>query len=93
MNGATSLNQGYYDNTNPNPFTTNAGPGTLASFLLAGWYVSGSFYGGGSAGYYWSSTSRSAADAFTLDFTSGLVNSAGNNSRYYGFYVRCMLAD
>ena len=93
MNGATSLNRGYYDNTNPNPFTTNAGPGTLASFLLAGGYNTGLLYNGGSIGDYWSSTSRSATFAYSLTFLSDVVYSANIAYRAVGSSVRCMLAD
>ena len=90
MNGATSLNRGYYDNTDPNPFYTNAGPGTTPNFLLAGRYISGSFLNGGSSGFYWPATSYSSTNGYTLYFYSGSVYSADTNARRYGFSVRCV---
>ena len=94
MNGATSLNQGYYDNTKPNPFYTNAGPGTTPNFLLAGRYESDSFNYGGSSGTYWSATSRSGiTGGYGLYFNSGYVDSAYNSIRRTGSSVRCVLAE
>ena len=90
--GVTTLNQGYYDNTNPNPFNTNAGPGTTPNFLLAGYCSNGSFYFGGSGGYYWSSSSGSSTSAYNLYFGSSYVTSAGSYYRRYGFPVRCLLS-
>ena len=75
-----------------NGFYTQAGPGTAPNFLLAGYYNIGSFYNGGSSGYYWSSTSGSTSDgARRLRFYSSNVNSAGDYSRRLGFSVRCLL--
>ena len=75
-----------------NGFYTQAGPGTVPNFLLAGYYRSGSFSNGGSYGRYWSSTSYSSSDtARTLDFSSSRVGSADNYYRRNGFSVRCLL--
>ena len=75
-----------------NGFYMQAGPGTVPNFLLAGYYNIGSFYNGGSSGYYWSSTSGSTSDgARRLRFYSSNVNSAGDYSRRLGFSVRCLL--
>ena len=78
-----------------NGFYTQAGPGTVPNFLLAGFYYHGSFYFGGSNGIYWSATSTSSTDtAHYLYFNSGYVSSdSGNYIRYYGFSVRCLLAE
>ena len=73
-------------------FYNNAGPGTVPGFLLAGYYINGSFIDGGSYGGYWSSTSLSGTSyVLDLDFNSSLVNSADGSSRSLGFSVRCLL--
>ena len=72
-------------------FYTQAGPGTVANFLLTGYYIgSSAFYYGGSYGEYWSSTSSSSAIARSIFFTSGLVRSAEYYNRGYGYAVRCL---
>ena len=66
--------------------------GTAPNFLLAGYYNSGSFYYGGSYGFYWPSTSSSSSsNARLLTFNSSDVDSASGDSRRYGFSVRCLL--
>ena len=66
--------------------------GTAPNFLLAGYYNSGSFYYGGSYGFYWPSTSSSSSsNARLLTFKSSDVDSASGDSRRYGFSVRCLL--
>ena len=86
-----NLESNYYETAGT--FYTNAGPGTTPNFLLAGYYYSGSFGNGGSGGDYWSSTSSSGANAYSLYFNSSYVNSANYNNRRYGFSVRCVLAE
>ena len=83
------LESNYYQSSNT--FYNNAGPGTTPNFLPAGYYSSGSFYYGGFGGFYWSSASRSSADAYFLSFDSSNVNSASNNGRRRGYSVRCVL--
>lgn len=75
-------------------FYTQAGPGTTPNFLLAGFYGSGgSFYSGGSSGFYWSSTSSSGTFyASGLYFHSSYVSSASQNNRVSGFSVRCLFS-
>ena len=85
-----NLESSYYQNTTA--FNTNAGPGTLPNFLLAGRYSSSSFYNGGADGFYWSSSSYSSTLAYNLLFNSSRVNSANYNYRRYGFSVRCVFA-
>ena len=77
-----------------NGFYTQAGPGTVPNFLLAGHYLNGLFYYGGGGGYYWSSTSASStSSARYLLFSSSYVYSADNSlSRNSGFSVRCLLS-
>ena len=76
-----------------NGFYTQAGPGTTPNFLLAGLCNNGSFYGGGSFGIYWSSTSYSYMDvARNLYFDSSSVDSANYDDRYVGFSVRCLFS-
>ena len=73
-------------------FYTQAGPGTIPNFLLAGHYIYGSFDNGGSRGRYWSATSSSSTSvARYLYFNSSSVSSAGSDYRYDGFSVRCLL--
>lgn len=86
-----NLESSYYQNTTA--FNTNAGPGTLPNFLLAGYYLSSSFYNGGTRGYYWSSSSYSSTNAYDLYFYSSYVYSASRDTRRYGFSVRCILND
>ena len=45
----------------------------------------------GSWGYYWSSTPGGSSRAYALGFYSGYVNT-GNDTRYYGYSVRCVAA-
>ena len=73
-------------------FYNNAGSGTTPNFLLAGFYLNGSFSSGGSSGYYWSSTAGSGA-VYTLRFNSERVSSADSNYRKYGFPVRCVYGE
>lgn len=44
--------------------------------------------GVGSYGYYWSTTSSSAKNAYSVYFGTTYFGSAGNYGRYYGFSVR-----
>jgi uncharacterized protein (TIGR02145 family) len=67
-------------------------PPTTAPFtgVFAG-YISGSYDGGGSSGFYWTSTAESADDANALVFNtnSAYVNS-NFNSKNSGYAVRCV---
>ena len=87
------LENDYYQSSST--FYNNAGPNTtVPNFLLAGSYLDGSFNGGGSGGYYWSSTSRGDSyGARYLYFTSSYVGSANNYTRRLGFSVRCLVAE
>ena len=71
-------------------FYNQAGPGTTPNFLLTGYYYNGSFYGRGSGGHYWSSTSGNSTIANYLYFYSSGVYSATNHDRRYGSAVRCI---
>ncbi|MBR0488542.1 hypothetical protein IJJ39_02625, partial [Candidatus Saccharibacteria bacterium] len=71
-------------------FYNNAGPGTTPNFLLTGDYENSTLNYGGSAGFYWLSTSKSGTAAYFLYFNSGFVNSAGDSLRKNGFSVRCI---
>ena len=91
-----NLKSSYYGNSGT--FYNNVNGGNAAGkapvyLLLAGRYKSGSFYDGGSYGAYWSATSSSIANGYTLAFTSGTVRSADSYCRRYGFSVRCVLAE
>ena len=86
-----NLESAYYSNTST--FFNNAGKGTPANFLRAGYYGGGSFGYGGTRGRYWSSTSYgNTSYARNLYFGFGYVNSADGDDRYYGFSVRCLVA-
>ena len=78
---------------NDNGFYTQAGPGTIPNFLLAGNYYNGQFYNGGSRGYYWSATSNSSTHARYLRFYSSYVGSADNYDRLSGLSVRCVFGE
>ena len=78
-------------NQNTATFWNDAGAGTVANFLLSGYYNVSTFYDGGSGGYYWSSTSATPTLSRALSFNPGVVYSAYNYSRRNGFSVRCML--
>ena len=75
-------------------FYNNAGPNTtVPKFLLAGYYYHSLFYGGGSYGDYWSSTSYSDNPrALILNLTSSYVGSALTFNRRNGFSVRCLFS-
>jgi len=61
------------------------------NFPYAGDVDSGSLYGVGSWGFYWSRTAGSSTLAYTLYFNSSVVNPAGSgNSRYGGYSIRCV---
>ena len=87
------LENSYYQSSST--FYNNAGPNTtVPNFLLAGYYYSSSFYGGGSYGRYWSSTSyRDSNYARYLYVYSSSVYSADYFPRWYGFSVRCLVAE
>ena len=77
-----------------NGFYTQAGPGTVPNFLLAGYYNNGSFRDGGSVSNYWSATSYSnMGNNRGLYFYSSYVDSAGSYGRLHGGSVRCLLAE
>ncbi|MBR3353490.1 hypothetical protein IKG49_02770 [Candidatus Saccharibacteria bacterium] len=86
-NSITSFDEAY-----DTRFYDQAGPGTTPDFLLAGYYVYGSFQYDGSAGYYWSASSYSSPNwARFLYFNSGFISSANSDNRSYGYSVRCLL--
>lgn len=64
--------------------------GTAPNFLLAHFYYSNVF-NNGVYHFYWSSTSGSGSNkARTLGLDTGGVYSANDDTRYYGFAVRCL---
>ncbi|MBQ1373739.1 hypothetical protein IIY66_02975, partial [Candidatus Saccharibacteria bacterium] len=70
-------------------FYSQAGPGTVPNFMLAGYYY-GSSFTSGNMGQYWASSSRYAANARGLFFSSAFVNSARVDDRRYGDSIRCL---
>lgn len=60
-------------------------------FVPSGGIASGSLWGAGDGGRYWSSTAdSSSSNAYHIDFFSYDIISAYKNSRYTGFSVRCL---
>lgn len=76
--------------TNNTLFYENAGPNTTPGFLLAGEYTS---YGLGTGrGLYWSSTSASEQDAYSIFFNTSLFHSAQFTQRSFGHSIRCVFS-
>ena len=72
-------------------FYINAGPNTIANYLLTGGYSNNSPVNIGTRGQHWSSTSYSAnSQAHHLNFGTSFVNSAGASNRRSGLEVRCL---
>ena len=60
-------------------------------FIPAGRVDSGSLYGAGDVGWYWSSTADSSTGAYSLAFHPSIVGSSnGGLRRYTGLPVRCL---
>ena len=61
-------------------------------FVRGGYVYPGYYYlnYAGDFGNYWSSVGRSSSGAYTLYFTSGLVYPSTDDTRYNGFFVRCV---
>ena len=82
--------------TNAYSISNNAAGSTaLASaplyFVRSGSVGSGSLWGAGDSGNYWSSTASSDTSyAFELYFSSGIVFPSYYGARYVGFSVRCL---
>lgn len=81
-----------------NPTTTKENTPTVGQvtntpgFLLSGNYGTSGAYGLGSHGLYWSRAAYSARSAYGLYMGTSSVNPAnGNNDKYLGFTVRCVL--
>ena len=71
-------------------FYIQAGPGTIPSFILAGYYRSNILYIGNTGVYYWSSTSYSAASSRSLVVYRQSIGTSEVIARYVGFSVRCL---
>ncbi len=75
-----------------NPTTTKENTtGKIPGFLLSGSYYAGGAYNLGSGGSYWSRSAFSAQFAYYLYLNTSGVTPAGNNYKYVGFAVRCVL--
>ena len=84
-------NDNDFSSTTGANFFNDAGPDTTSGFLLAGYYMGGSFLDGGSYGSYWSSTmSFSSAYALHLRFRLDGIYSNHVNYRRVGYSVRCL---
>ena len=90
--GGSNSVQTYGSSTSPTGATMSTTlQSTPNNFLLAGYYLNGSFSNGGSRGSYWSATSASSSSyARYLFFSSTGVYSAGNSTRRGGYSVRCV---
>ena len=71
-------------------FSQQAGPNTIANFLITGRYSDSSFGQQGVSGRYWSSSSTDSTNSHYLFFGKGAVNSGGIWYRKCGFAVRCL---
>ena len=82
-----------------NPTTTKENTPTVGQvtntpgFLISGRYGTGGASNLGSRGYYWSRTAYSAQNAYGLYMSTSSVSPAGNDIKYYGFTVRCLVAN
>ncbi len=64
---------------------------TPLSFILSGYYNSGSLVREGSFGFYWSSSAyTSSSSAYDMYFNTSYVYPQDYNNKYYGFSVRCV---
>ena len=88
MTNAYGLTTNGANNSTNNTSTFEAFP---LSFARTGEYVSGSPYGVGTYGYYWSSTATSDATyAYFLLYSTSYTYPQNNNVKYYGLPVRCV---
>ena len=61
------------------------------NYLLTG-YLTSSFLGRGSYGYYWSSSSQSGSNSYNMYLTTGnIMPGTYNSSKGYGRSIRCVL--
>ena len=58
--------------------------------VYSGYYDNGSLINTGTAGYWWSSTARTAYSRYGLSYSSGSLSTVSGFFRYYGFSVRCV---
>lgn len=70
--------------------TVNALSESPLYFVRGGYVNSGDVGYVGNSGYYWSSTSTSATNAYYLHFYSGYLYPSFNGRRYRGSSVRCV---
>ena len=59
----------------------------------SGLVASYSLYNAGSRSFYWSSTIYSEELARDLNFNSDNIYSMGNDNRYFGISLRCVLRE
>ena len=64
--------------------------GLPLQFLRAGDYNGGTFYYGGTAGDYWSSTASTAANGYDLVYVTSSTYPQTSDAKYVGFSVRCV---
>ncbi|MCL2028473.1 MAG: hypothetical protein FWG79_08325 [Bacteroidales bacterium] len=89
VNGVTIANQVAW-------YTAASGGGGGASAIHTGGTWGGSRFTARASGltnansYYWSSSQSSGTDAFTLYLTASYVGPQSNNSKNYGFALRCV---
>ena len=79
-------------------FYSNAGPGTIPNFVLAGMRLSGQNYNFGSGAYYWSSNPWTGYEGgFNNDgvrflhFNNSSIETAYPNNNDFGNSIRCLL--
>ena len=92
-NGDYGVLNKLYNQNHTGSGLTNGDYGLLSAplyFVRAGYVDGGSLYIPGYGGRYWSGTLGSSAYAYYLYFDSSSVDPAYNDSRYYGFSLRCV---
>ena len=61
--------------------------------VYSGYYTTGSLYGTGSYGYWWSATARSSAYQYGLNYISDSLYTNDGRYKYFGLSVRCVRND
>ena len=74
-------------------FNANAGVGTVANFVMPGYYFGSQLYYNNQRGHYWSATNRGDGSTYSRDMltdSDDTLNTVSYESRRYGFAVRCI---
>ena len=80
-NGQSTISSGYRKVDLNHPYLPASGARN---------YVAGALFNVGTSGYYWSSSSSSATNGYSIYFTRTTMNPVSNTNRQYGYSVRCV---